>query len=46
MPTTQHMNAGCLTDPPVSVPRDAIHMSAATAAAEPHDVQPDTLISQ
>ena len=29
------MAAGCLIDPPVSEPRDAIHSSAATAAADP-----------
>jgi hypothetical protein len=38
------MKAGCLTEPPVSVPSAATHISAATAAADPPDVPPDTLI--
>src|SRR3954454_24503774 len=35
-----HSAAGCRMDPPVSVPRDAIHSSAATAAADPPDDPP------
>src|SRR5512147_1616223 len=35
MPTTPHKEAGCRTDPPVSVPNAPRHRSAATAAALP-----------
>jgi hypothetical protein len=44
IPTTPHMHAGCLTDQPVSVPMAAIHISAATAAAEPPDDPPGILL--
>jgi len=34
-PTTPHQEAGCLTEPPVSVPRAPVTAPDATAAAEP-----------
>lgn len=35
------MKAGCLTDHPVSVHKAAIHVSSATAAAEPPEDHPE-----
>lgn len=43
IPTTPVRNAGCLTDPPVSVPSAARHRSAATADAEPPPDHPGML---
>src|SRR6202012_1442308 len=40
MPTQPHNAAGWRIEPPVSVPRLAIHSSAATAAAEPPEEPP------
>jgi hypothetical protein len=34
-PTTPHTAAGCLIEPPVSVPIAAAHRPAATATADP-----------
>jgi hypothetical protein len=42
---TPQKSAGCLTDPPVSLPRLAIHRPALTAAAEPPEEPPGTLVS-
>ena len=42
-PTTPQSEAGCLIDPPVSVPKANKHVSAATPAAEPEDDPPGTL---
>src|SRR5580704_5216416 len=39
-PTQPHNAAGWRMDPPVSVPSEAMHSSAATAAAEPPDEPP------
>src|SRR5690242_11614526 len=41
-PTSPHIAAGCRIDPPVSDPRLAQHIPAATAAAEPPDDPPGT----
>jgi hypothetical protein len=41
-PTTPQSEAGCLTEPPVSVPRAQGARPAATAAAEPPDEPPGT----
>src|SRR5438552_10825488 len=41
-PTTPHSEAGCRTEPPVSVPRAHTASPAATAAAEPPDEPPGT----
>src|SRR3989442_15582901 len=41
-PTTPHSDAGCRTDPPVSVPRAHTASPDATAAAEPPDEPPGT----
>src|SRR5947208_1985102 len=41
-PTTPHSDAGCLTLPPVSVPRAQTAWPAATAAAEPALEPPGT----
>src|SRR5687767_6774160 len=38
-------SAGCLTDPPVSLPRETIHMPACTATADPPEEPPGTLVS-
>ena len=40
IPTTPQKLAGCLIEPPVSVPVEPKHKSAATAAAEPPDEPP------
>jgi hypothetical protein len=40
MPVTPHIDAGCLTEPPVSVPVASGASPAATAAAEPPDEPP------
>ena len=40
IPTTPQKLAGCLIEPPVSVPVAPKHKSAATAAAEPPDEPP------
>ena len=40
IPTIPVNAAGCLIDPPVSVPVAAKHKSAATAAADPPDEPP------
>ena len=40
IPTTPQKLAGCLIDPPVSVPVAPKHKSAATAAAEPPEDPP------
>src|ERR1035437_8840380 len=42
-PVTLHNPAGCLIDPPVSDPKAATHISAATAAADPPEDPPGTL---
>src|SRR5205809_5457347 len=41
-PTTPHSEAGCRTDPPVSVPRAHTASPAATAAADPPEEPPGT----
>src|SRR5438093_8342656 len=41
-PTTPHSAAGCLTEPPVSVPRAHTASPAATAAADPPEEPPGT----
>src|SRR3972149_8409788 len=41
-PTTPHNAAGCLMEPPVSVPMDAMHSDAARDAAEPPLLPPGT----
>src|SRR5258706_10097661 len=41
-PATPQKAAGCLTEPPVSVPSDAMHIPAATATALPPDEPPET----
>src|SRR6058998_4449363 len=41
-PTTPHSEAGCRTEPPVSVPRAHTASPAATAAADPADEPPGT----
>lgn len=41
-PTTPQKDAGCLTLPPVSLPKDATHCLEETAAAEPPDDPPGT----
>src|SRR5262245_50885088 len=43
-PTTPQSAAGCRTEPPVSDPRAAGTMRAATAAAEPPDEPPGTRV--
>lgn len=45
MPTIPQKAAGCLMEPPVSVPRENIIRSAATAAADPPLDPPGTLFS-
>ena len=45
MPITPQNDAGCLIEPPVSEPNDAIHNPSATATAEPPDEPPGTLVS-
>src|ERR1700680_4793364 len=42
MPTTPQNEAGSRIEPPVSVPSDPRHSSAATAAADPPDDPPAT----
>jgi len=42
MPTTPQKEAGCLIDPPVSEPREAVHNPSATATAEPPEEPPGT----
>lgn len=42
IPTTPQNDAGCLTLPPVSLPKDTAHCPAETAAAEPPDDPPGT----
>src|SRR5438093_6797362 len=42
IPTTPHRAAGCLTEPPVSVPRAHTASPAATAAADPPEEPPGT----
>ncbi len=44
MPVTPQKDAGCRTEPPVSVPKAAKHMPADTAAAEPPDDPPGTRV--
>ena len=44
MPTTPHSAAGWRIDPPVSDPRPSPAKPAATAAAEPPDDPPGTLL--
>ncbi|SCV61991.1 hypothetical protein ANAPH2_00664 [Anaplasma phagocytophilum] len=39
-PTMPHKAAGCLTDPPVSLPTAAMHRRPATAALDPPDDPP------
>src|SRR5579884_1267595 len=43
MPTTPQNAAGCRIEPPVSVPRENRHSSAATAADDPPDDPPGTV---
>src|SRR5664279_1646504 len=45
MPTIPQKSAGCLTEPPVSLPRLTIQRPACTATAEPPDEPPGTLFS-
>lgn len=42
IPTTPQKDAGCLTLPPVSLPKEMTHCLAATAAADPPDEPPGT----
>ena len=42
MPVIPHKEAGCLIEPPVSVPVAAGTIPAATAAAEPPELPPGT----
>src|SRR5579864_857434 len=42
MPTTPQNDAGSRIEPPVSVPSEARHSPAATAAADPPEDPPDT----
>src|SRR5208282_5291740 len=44
MPTTPQNDAGSRIEPPVSVPNEARHSSAATAAAEPPEDPPATRV--
>ena len=43
-PTVPVKEAGCLIEPPVSVPKDAMPILAATDAAEPPEEPPGTVI--
>ena len=45
MPVIPHKEAGCLIEPPVSVPVAAGTIPAATAAAEPPELPPGTRFS-
>ena len=44
-PTKPHKLAGCLIEPPVSVPIDATQEPSATAAADPPEEPPGTSFS-
>jgi len=43
-PVTPQKAAGCLIDPPVSVPVAPKHSPAATALADPPEEPPDTFL--
>ena len=44
-PIIPQKSAGCLTEPPVSLPKLAMHKPACTATALPPDEPPGTLVS-